>query len=63
VAVYQITTSFAVGGILVSDKTGVVIEAAPIFRRYEGRLLENVVADVERRGGKIEKVEKPTPPL
>jgi Tol biopolymer transport system component len=53
---YRIETRYAVAGIVVSN--GVVVKAAPIFRRFEGMLLSNVIRDVLAHHGKIQPVKE-----
>lgn len=52
---YRITTRYAVGGITVNDK-GVVVEAAPIFKRFWGRLWLNVYQKLIEENATVEKM-------
>lgn len=52
---YRVTTRYAVGGIRVNPQ-GVVIDCAPIFQRFWGRLWSNVEEKLKEEHATIEKI-------
>ncbi|MBN1887245.1 MAG: hypothetical protein JW850_04625 [Thermoflexales bacterium] len=45
---YWLNTTYACGGVA-TDKGGIIVDACPIYRRWKGRPLEQVMEDLRRR--------------
>jgi hypothetical protein len=57
---YRVSTRYAVGGIQVNHQ-GVVVDTAPIFKRFWGRLWINVEQKLKEEQATIEKLPSPGP--
>jgi len=45
----SLDTTYACGGIKIVANTGYIVEACPIYRRFEGRFLKDVIAELQKK--------------